>query len=94
MELSCLPNISKVLEGKLKQINISNVSELKSEGSKTVFVKLRIADPSCCLNMLYAIEGAVQNIRWHNLDADTKNDLKNFYKTITFKHIKNETNCK
>ncbi|WP_372481128.1 TfoX/Sxy family DNA transformation protein [Clostridium tagluense] len=28
---------------------------------------------------LYALEGAVQGIRWHNLSGEIKDELKEFY---------------
>ncbi|MBX4260419.1 TfoX/Sxy family protein (plasmid) [Clostridium estertheticum] len=32
--------------------------------------------------MLYAIEGAIEGIRWHYLSDDIKQELKVFYKTL------------
>lgn len=29
---------------------------------------------------LSALEGAIQGVRWHDLDQDTKKSLKEFYK--------------
>ena len=31
---------------------------------------------------LCALEGAVQNIRWHNLNKETKEDLKEFFNSF------------
>jgi len=31
------------------------------------------------MNRLSALEGAVRGIRWHDLDADVKKELKEFY---------------
>ncbi|WP_376699591.1 TfoX/Sxy family DNA transformation protein [Listeria booriae] len=29
--------------------------------------------------MLFALEGAIQNIRWHQLSSSTKKELRQFY---------------
>ncbi|WP_404813547.1 TfoX/Sxy family DNA transformation protein [Clostridium bowmanii] len=31
------------------------------------------------MNRLYALEGAIQGIRWYNLSKEIKNELKKFY---------------
>ncbi|MBZ9688850.1 TfoX/Sxy family protein [Clostridium estertheticum] len=36
---------------------------------------------SACINRLYALKGAIQGIRWHNLSNEVKNELKKFYNT-------------
>ena len=78
-ELSKLPNIGKVLEGQLNDVGIFTVDELIDIGSKEAWLKIREIDDSACVNRLMALEGAIQNIRWHDLsDADKKN-LKDFY---------------
>jgi len=81
-ELSKLPNISKVIEAKLSEADIVKPQELYEVGSKEAFIRIRLKDPTACVNMLYAIEGAIQGIRWHNLPDDTKAELKNFYNSL------------
>jgi DNA transformation protein and related proteins len=78
-ELTNLPNIGKTLTDKLYQTGISSFNELKSVGSENAFIRLKTIDTSSCLNMLYAIEGAFQGIRWHNLDKSKMTELKEFY---------------
>ncbi|MBR3212900.1 MAG: TfoX/Sxy family DNA transformation protein [Methanosphaera sp.] len=36
-------------------------------------------DESACLSRLMALEGAIQNIRWHDLSEDDKRNLRDFY---------------
>lgn len=88
-DLKGLPNISKVLEETLLMVGIDSQEKLFQDGSKGAFAKIRIAKPDSCINMLYALEGAVQNIRWHQLDRNIKAELKDFYDCITFKPVKN-----
>lgn len=74
-----LPNIGKVLSQKLEDIGINNSVDLKKYGSKNIFLKIKEIDKDICLNSLYALEGAIQGIRWHDLDKTTKQELKNFF---------------
>lgn len=81
-KLSDLPNIGKELEKKLIRAGIKTPEQLKSTGSKNAFIKLKTIDNSACINMFYALEGAIQGIRWHNLDRKTKDELLEFYYMI------------
>ena len=78
-ELSKLPNIGKVLEKQLNDVGINTVDDLINLGSKEAWLKIKEIDDSACLNRLMALEGAIQNIRWHNLSEDDKDNLRNFY---------------
>ena len=78
-ELADMPNIGNILEGKLKQCGIKTPDELRNAGSKNTFLRLKAIDDTACLSMLQAIEGAIQNVRWHNLPEKSKHDLKEFF---------------
>lgn len=78
-ELSQLPNIGKELEKQLKQIGINTYDDLVNHGSTETWLKIKEIDPSACINRLMALEGAIQNIRWHNLLEKDKKYLKDFY---------------
>lgn len=78
-ELSKLPNIGKVVEKQLNDVGINTVDELINLGSKEAWLKIKEVDESACLNRLMALEGAIQNIRWHNLSDEDKQNLKDFY---------------
>ena len=81
--LNDLPNISRVIAGDLQKAGISAAEELRSIGSRESFILIRLhSDNSACLSKLYALEGAVQGIRWHSLTDETKNELKLFYKSL------------
>ncbi|MFH2142349.1 MAG: TfoX/Sxy family protein [Bacteroidota bacterium] len=80
-----LPNIGKNLASKLKNVEINTSDDLINLGSEKAFLKLIENDRNCCVNMLYAIEGAIQNIRWHNISNDRKKQLNDFYKCISGK---------
>ncbi len=81
--LNQLPNIGKTLADKLKQVGIHTPDELKAAGSENALLRIKaLKDAGACINMLYALEGAIQGIRWHGLDPDRKNELKSFINTL------------
>jgi DNA transformation protein and related proteins len=77
--LSKLPNIGEILADKLEHAGIKNENELKLMGSEKAFLLVKGIDPKACINHLYALEGAVQGIRWHNLTKEKKDELQEFF---------------
>ena len=77
-ELSKLPNIGEKVEEQLNQVGIETFEQLKEIGSKQAWFRIRLIDDSACINRLYALEGAIQGIRWHHLSDEVKADLKEF----------------
>lgn len=77
-KLNNMPNIGSKLEKKLKEVGINSSEDLINLGSKEAFLRIRKLDNNACYNMLCALEGAIQGIRWHNLDPSTKEDMKLF----------------
>ncbi len=80
--LTDLPNIGEELAKRLNQAGIKNDIDLRAAGSKEVFIRLKTIDPGACLNMLYALEGAIKDIRWHQLDKQIKFELKEFFNRL------------
>jgi len=78
-ELSALPNIGKTVEQQLNEVGIETKKQLIDIGSKEAWSRIKSIDDSACINRLYALEGAIQGIRWHNLSEDVKAQLKAFY---------------
>ena len=78
--LTNLPNIGKVLSERLIEVGIETVEELKTVGSENIFIRLLAVDDNSCINELFALEGAIQEIRWHKLDHDKKEELRMFYR--------------
>ena len=81
-KLTDLPNIGKTLANKLQAVGITDEQELKALGSENAIIKIATQDDSACINMLYALEGAIQGIRWHQLDKVRKQELKDFFGMI------------
>ena len=73
------PNIGKELERQLNEVGITTFVQLSDIGSRQAWLRIRSIDDSACINRLYALEGAIQGIRWHNLTEKNKGELKEFY---------------
>ncbi|AIS61104.1 TfoX/Sxy family protein [Listeria ivanovii] len=82
LELSELPNIGKVLEQELIKTGTRTPTELRNVGSKAAFLRIWENDYTACLSKLCALEGAIEGIRWHDLDEIKKSELKKFYQTL------------
>lgn len=82
-QLADLPNIGKTLSEKLNAVGIISIEQLKTTGSKQTIIKISALENSgVCINMLFALEGAIQGVRWHSLSKETKEELKTFYRKI------------
>lgn len=86
-QLTELPNIGVTLSKKLNQIGVKSEKDLKQMGSENAIIKIStIKNSGACINMLYALEGAIQGIRWHDLSENRKKELKDFYRILTRKN--------
>jgi DNA transformation protein len=79
-KLSELSDIGRKLKKKLEQAGIKTPTALKEAGSKNAYLRISSFDPGACYDMLYALEGAVEGIRWHDLPKEVKSDLCEFAK--------------
>ncbi|MDE5563841.1 MAG: TfoX/Sxy family protein [Oscillospiraceae bacterium] len=77
-ELTTLRYIGKEMERKLKSIGIESAEDLKQIGSKEAFFRMKIHYPQICLVHLYTLQGAIDNIDYNCLSAETKKELKAF----------------
>jgi|AGTN01.3.fsa_nt_gi N-acetylglutamate synthase and related acetyltransferases len=77
--LSQMPNIGPKLEAQLMKAGIATPGELRAVGSREAWLRIKAFDPSACLMRLSALEGAIRGVRWHNLDADVRQSLREFY---------------
>ena len=77
-ELTALRNIGKELEKKLQSVDITTAEELKRIGSQEAFLRLKLRYPQVCLVHLYALEGAILDTEYNQLQEDVKQKLKQF----------------
>lgn len=75
-------NIGKALKEILIESGINSLDEMKKLGAENIFLKIKSTDNSACINKLYAIEGAIEGIRWHNIDKSRKQELKTFFDSL------------
>ena len=77
-ELMSMKNIGKEMAKKLTSVGIDSSEKLAETGSSQAFIKLKEAYPQVCLVHLYTLEGAIQNIEFHQLSEEKKKELKEF----------------
>lgn len=81
-ELTSLPNIGKELAKKIESIGVHSTKEFINTGAEQIFARIAATDNGACINMLYALEGAIQGIRWHEISKERKQELRSFYKHL------------
>ena len=79
-ELKTLPNIAVKLEEQLITAGITTIEQLRQVGSREAWLRILANDPTACIMRLSSLEGAIQGVRWHYLDDDTKASLRDFYR--------------
>lgn len=77
-ELTTLKNIGAEMARKLQSVEINSAEDLIKIGSKEAFARLKMRYPNICLVFLYVLQGAVDNVDYNLLSAETKQDLKEF----------------
>ncbi len=79
--LTDLPNIGVTLAQKLEQVGICTPQQLIETGSENALIRIStLENNGVCINMLYALEGAIEGVRWHGLSKNKKEKLKEFYR--------------
>ncbi|MEJ2721859.1 MAG: TfoX/Sxy family protein [bacterium] len=74
--LTDLPNIGPTLAGELAKIGVENEKHLKKLGSVDAAVRISFAGRGACYNLLYALEGAIRNVRWHRIPKADRDRIK------------------
>lgn len=75
-DLTTLPNIGTTLAERLEQANIHNYDDLAAIGSIEAVLRVKEANLDTCYNMLYALEDAIQGVRWHAIPKEERAALK------------------
>lgn len=78
IKLTSMMNLGEEMERKLLSVGIGSAEELMAVGAKEAFSRLKARYPQVCLVHLYALEGAVEQVEFNALSAETKEDLKAF----------------
>lgn len=76
MGIQDLPNIGPALASRLAEIGIANPDQLRAAGSVACVRQLHEAHEPACYSTLYALEGAIRGVRWHDIPAQERQELK------------------
>lgn len=69
-------NLGKVSLTWLRQIDITNLDQLKEIGAAEAFLRIKATGTEPSLNLLWALQGAIEDKNWLELDQTTKERLK------------------
>lgn len=75
-DLTKLPNIGPVLAGRLADIGVTSAAQLRGLGAVAAVQEIMAVDDPACYNTLYALQGAIEGVRWHDLPVATRERLK------------------
>ena len=78
-----LPNIGKILSQELEKVGIKTLGDLEEVGSAEALFMIKGVSGRSCLNKLYALQGAIQGIRWHSLSKEEKEQIKSDFLLLT-----------
>ena len=81
--LTDLPNVGKVLEQNLLAAGITTPEQLREVGVKEAFIRIKMQDPTACVQMLYGLAGAVEGIQDTLLPEDYKRTLREFHRSLS-----------
>ncbi len=76
MSLKDLLNLGPTTIQWLNDIGITTRAELEAVGPVEAFQLISARQASAGLNLLYALEGALRDVRWDELDMATKARLR------------------
>lgn len=74
-DLLTLKNLGAASVNILHAIGINSYDDLKNTGSVNAYAKIKSRGIGVSKVMLYALEGALLNIHWNELDESLKSDL-------------------
>ncbi len=76
MRLSALRNLGSVSEERLAAIGIRTPEELDEAGPVEAYLRLKQAFPTTTLNWLYALHGALMDLRWEHITPEMRRELR------------------
>lgn len=82
-KLTDLPEIGPTVAGWLTAVGITDAETLQATGAKAAFLEIRTnADPSACVHLLQALEGAIRGVRTPALPPEVKADLRDWFRAL------------
>ena len=84
-KLGSLPNIGKVIAGKLRMIGIGTSAEFLKRDPYVVFHEVRrTVDPTLCRCALASIVGAKEGVAWHTITKAAAEEYERRYPKTTW----------
>lgn len=74
--ISQMRNLGPYMERALAEIDIHDEVELRAIGAVEAFRRLKFVNARISLNALYAMDAALSDIDWREIDSERKNALK------------------
>ena len=74
--LEDLPNLGPTSAGWLRDVGVETSDDLERLGSVAAFLLVDASREGTSLNLLYALEGALQDVRWDRLPPQVREDLR------------------
>jgi len=74
--IESLPNIGPELAAQLQKIGVSTAEDLLRVGAVAAWQRLVRAGLRDCMNSLFALEGAIEGVRWQEVPIERKEELK------------------
>jgi DNA transformation protein and related proteins len=83
-ELTDMPNVGSVLADTLRRAGIETPADLQALGSVEALLRIRrtMVGDKPCASKLYALEGAIRGIRWHDIPQDERAELWKRYQAL------------
>lgn len=69
------PNIGEALAQELALAAIRSAEELDQLGSLDAALRIEQSGRDVCANKLYALEGAIRRVRWHDIPVNERRAL-------------------
>ncbi|MDT6967092.1 TfoX/Sxy family protein [Lactiplantibacillus pentosus] len=80
--LTKLPNIGPTLAKQLEAVAITTPEQLTTMGSKDAFAAIKKVNPHACIQLLYSLQGAIEDKPYTQLPTETREDLKQYFRSL------------
>ncbi|PRO94093.1 TfoX domain protein [Lactiplantibacillus pentosus] len=80
--LTKLPNIGPTLAKQLEAVAITSPEQLSTMGSKDAFAAIKKVNPHACIQLLYLLQGAIEDKPYTQLPTETREDLKQYFRSL------------
>ena len=74
--LERLPNLGPTSAGWLRDVGVASYDDLERLGSVQAFLLVDASREGVSLNLLYALEGALRDVRWDRLPPALRAELR------------------